>query len=110
MPTLLLSPRSLGSRLAHAAIALSFSVFAATASTAVAAQGLPDFSELVEKVGPAVVNIRTTERGRSARGGSGNEQEDEMAELLRRFFGQPNRPGPRCCGSPTPTSSRAPKR
>jgi len=101
MPTLLLSPRSLGSRLAHAAIALSFSVFAATASTAVAAQGLPDFSELVEKVGPAVVNIRTTERGRSARGGSGNEQEDEMAELLRRFFGQPNRPGPRG-GPPAP--------
>ena len=95
MPTLLLSPRALAKRLAHVALALSFSVFAATASTAVAAQGLPDFSELVEKVGPAVVNIRTTERGRSARGGSGNEQEDEMAELLRRFFGQPNRPGPR---------------
>ena len=37
--------------------------------------------------GPAVVNIRTTERGRTARGGSGNEQDDEMAELFRRFFG-----------------------
>jgi Trypsin-like serine proteases, typically periplasmic, contain C-terminal PDZ domain len=47
--------------------------------------------------GPAVVNIRTVERSRQARGGSG-DPEDDMAELLRRFFGQPpgqQRPGPR---------------
>ncbi len=30
--------------------------------SAARAQGLPDFADLVEKVGPAVVNIRTTER------------------------------------------------
>ncbi len=98
MPLFLLSPRSSASRLSYAAIALAFSVFASAAPMAAAAQGLPDFTELVEKVGPAVVNIRTTERARMARGGSGNDQEDEMAELLRRFFGtpgQPNRPNPR---------------
>ena len=92
-----LSPRSSANRLAYAALALSISLFA-SAAPPVGAQGLPDFTELVEKVGPAVVNIRTTERGRVARGGSGNEQEDEMAELFRRFFGvpgQPNRPNPR---------------
>jgi serine protease Do len=46
--------------------------------------GLPDFADLVERVGPAVVNIRTTERVRS-QGGAGDE---EMQEFLRRFFGQ----------------------
>ncbi|MEO5845339.1 MAG: DegQ family serine endoprotease [Caldimonas sp.] len=97
MPLLLPSPRSHAYRLAFAALVFSFSLFA-SAATPVSAQGLPDFTDLVEKVGPAVVNIRTTERGRAARSGPGNEQDDEMAELFRRFFGvpgQPNRPNPR---------------
>ena len=63
-------------------------MFASAAPAATNALGLPDFTELVEKVGPAVVNIRTIERGRQARSGSGDPEED-MAELLRRFFGQP---------------------
>ena len=98
MPLFLLSPRAPANRAGYAALALALSLFGTGAPTPVAAQGLPDFTDLVEKVGPAVVNIRTTERSRSARGGSGNEQEDEMAELFRRFFGvpgQPNRPNPR---------------
>jgi len=102
MPLFLLSPRSPASRMAYAALLLSLSVITTVAPAPVAAQGLPDFTELVEKVGPAVVNIRTTERGRTARGGPGNEQDEEMAELFRRFFGvpgQPNRPNPR---SPQP--------
>jgi serine protease Do len=45
--------------------------------------GLPDFSDLVDKVGPAVVNIRTTERVRLGQGGA----DEEMQEFLRRFFG-----------------------
>ena len=64
MPLLLLSPRLPANRLAYAALALSLSLFATVAPAPVAAQGLPDFTDLVEKVGPAVVNIRTTERGR----------------------------------------------
>ena len=48
--------------------------------------GLPDFTDLIEKAGPAVVNIRTTERVRMGQGGPG---EEEMQEFLRRFFGQP---------------------
>jgi serine protease Do len=48
--------------------------------------GLPDFSDLIDKAGPAVVNIRTTERIRMGQGGPG---EEEMQEFLRRFFGQP---------------------
>jgi serine protease Do len=45
--------------------------------------GLPDFTDLVDKVGPAVVNIRTTERVKLGQGGG----DDEMQEFLRRFFG-----------------------
>ncbi len=62
------------------------------------AQGLPDFTDLVEKVGPAVVNIRTTERVRAARGGSGELDEDMLDFFRRRGIPIPqipNRPGPR---------------
>ena len=90
--------RSVSQRLTQAALALAFCIFAGAAPAAGNAQGLPDFTELVDKVGPAVVNIRTLERGRQARAGSG-DPEDDMAELLRRFFGQPpgqqQRPVPR---------------
>ena len=59
-------------------------------------RSLPDFTELVEKVGPAVVNIRTTERARAARGGVGPELDDDMLEFFRRFgIPIPNRPTPR---------------
>jgi len=47
--------------------------------------GLPDFTDLIDKVGPAVVNIRTTDRVRLGQGLPGDE---EMQEFLRRFFGQ----------------------
>lgn len=51
--------------------------------------GLPDFTPLVERVGPSVVNIRTLERvPRRARGAAGTP-EQQMEELLRRFFGMP---------------------
>ncbi len=48
--------------------------------------GLPDFTDLIDKVGPAVVNIRTTEKVRQGQGGG---QDEEMQEFLRRFFGAP---------------------
>jgi hypothetical protein len=61
----------------------------------VTAQSLPDFTELVERVGPSVVNIRTTERGRSAAGG-GAEVDPSMEEFFRRFgIPMPGRPGQR---------------
>src|SRR4051812_29296273 len=56
---------------------------------------LPDFTELVDQVGPAVVNIRTLERARAG-GGQGNGQMDEeMQEFFRRFFGVPMPNAPR---------------
>lgn len=67
---------------------------------------LPDFADLVDQVGPSVVNIRTLERSQKqalARG----DQEEEMQELFRRFFGipipnMPSNPG-------VPGAPKAPK-
>jgi serine protease Do len=59
---------------------------------------LPDFTELVEKVGPAVVNIRTMERARTATrgGGATPEIDEDMQEFFRRFgIPIPNQPSPR---------------
>ena len=55
----------------HAAAAALAAAMAATWPAAGAAQQvvLPDFSELADRVGPSVVNIRTLERGRPVRGG-----------------------------------------
>jgi len=45
-------------------------------------QGLPDFTPLVEHVGPAVVNIRTSEK---IKVGSAGKLDPGIADLLRRF-------------------------
>ena len=49
---------------------------------------LPDFTDLVEQVGPSVVNIRTLEKV-SSRAGAGGPSDEDMQEFFRRFFGQP---------------------
>ena len=52
-------------------------------------RGLPDFTELVEQVGPAVVNIRTVEKvsrdSAGGGGGGGGGIDDDMLEFFRRF-------------------------
>jgi serine protease Do len=68
---------------------------------------LPDFADLVERTGPAVVNIRTTERARANVAGPGGggggggggpqmpegiDENDPFYEFFRRFF--PPRPSP----------------
>jgi serine protease Do len=58
------------------------------------AQTLPDFADLVEKVGPAVVNIRTLEKSKMNGSTFGSlDENDPMAELFNRFFGQRGFPG-----------------
>jgi serine protease Do len=83
-------------RIFHSALVLALALTGTLAASPGGAQGLPDFTELVDKVGPAVVGIRTTER-RAARGGP--ELDDDMLEFFRRFGipvpNQPGRPGPR---------------
>ena len=57
------------------------------------AGGLPDLVMLVEKAGPAVVNIRTIEK-RQQYAQHSNEAERQLQEYLFRFFGVPQ-PGGR---------------
>jgi serine protease Do len=60
------------------------------------ARELPDFTELAERVGPAVVNIRTAERGRAAAQAGGTEMDEQMREFFRRFgIPMPDNPQPR---------------
>ncbi|MBC7604807.1 MAG: DegQ family serine endoprotease [Ramlibacter sp.] len=91
-----------------AALAVTTTVALIPAKPVVAqARSLPDFTDLVEQVGPSVVNIRTVEKVRAgAAGGAQGNMDEEMQEFLRRFFGQqmpnaprgqaprPNRPAP----------------
>ena len=61
-----------------------------TASGVAEAAVLPDFTDLVDKDGPAVVNIRTTEKSKAMQPGvQGSPEDEEMQEFFRRFFGQP---------------------
>ncbi len=50
---------------------------------AASVRGLPDFTDLVEQVGPSVVNIRTMEKVASRGGMSG--MDEEMLEFFKRF-------------------------
>ena len=99
MPLSSISSQSFLDRLTRdAAVALLGLVVIAAAPAPARAQSLPDFTDLVEKVGPAVVNIRTTERARAARSGSGELDEDMLDFFRRRGIPipqVPNRPGPR---------------
>ena len=45
---------------------------------------LPDFTDLVEQVGPSVVNIRTLEKA-SAHAAQGNGMDEDMLEFFKRF-------------------------
>ena len=51
-------------------------------------KGLPDFTELVERVGPSVVSIRTTQRVNDD-DDEGDESDAQMREFFKRFFGVP---------------------
>ncbi len=72
-------------------------------STVAQVRTLPDFTDLVEQVGPSVVNIRTLEKA-LVRPGTGGAGEEEMLEFFRRFglpmpniprqAPRPNRPHP----------------
>jgi serine protease Do len=68
------------------------SLFAVMATPAfaisAALQKLPNFSELVEQSGPAVVNIKTTQKVQARNENAELSQEEE--EELKRFFGGPN--------------------
>lgn len=86
-----------------ALVGIESSVLAAPISTAAAA--LPDFADLVDKTGSAVVNIRTTEKAKAAstnQFGLGGDDED-IQDFFRRFFGVPSpKQTPQPNPNPTP--------
>ncbi len=88
-------------------VAFFFTVFSVLAQAD--SRGLPDFTELVEKQGPAVVNISTTQslrsNGRNAQPFPFDEN-DPMFEFFRRFI--PRQPGmPGIPGVPRDYESRS---
>ena len=63
-----------------------------------ATQVLPDFADLADRAGPAVVNIRTTARVAANAGAlpfPDIDENDPMYEFFRRFFPNPPQQGPR---------------
>ena len=73
-------------------------------STASLAKDLPDFTELVEKHGPAVVNVSTKTRAGNQRGQQ-QYDENDLYEFFRRFMPPDAMPNPR--GNPnTPNIPR----
>lgn len=80
-------------------------------SAGAAARDLPDFSDIVEKVGPAVVNIRTTQKvGGNPQGQfpnfPGMDPNDPFFEFFRRFM-PPGTPMPQ---QQQPRQQRSPER
>ena len=104
-----------GQKMRGWAMAWAFALTGAAALVPVVpahAQGrtLPDFTDLVDQVGPSVVNIRTVERV-TARPGPGGSDE-EMLEFFRRFgIPLPNIPrqGPRQQPQPDGNGQQQPR-
>jgi serine protease Do len=76
-------------------------VFFASLPLSAKVTGLPDFTELVEKAGPAVVNIRVTQFGTrdpqaSGQNGRSRDREEQnqrdIPEFFRRYFEMPEDP------------------
>lgn len=68
------------------------------------ARVFPDFSDLAEQVGPSVVNIRTLEKV-SSHSVRDNSPEEDVQDMLRRFFGDRIPQFPR--GTPRQKSPKA---
>ena len=83
---MMLRTTAVASAMAVAALAGSamLPAAAAHAQSTAAARGLPDFTDLVDQVGPSVVNIRTLEKVSNNAGDSLGMDED-MLEFFRRF-------------------------
>ena len=77
---------SLGAVLLTGATLAAPAQAAGSAPQPACACALPDFTALVEKTGPSVVNIRTYKK---VPVGSGDQMDEQTRELLRRFFGVP---------------------
>ncbi|RFB74333.1 MULTISPECIES: DegQ family serine endoprotease [unclassified Herbaspirillum] len=98
----------LSSLLSASVLALSPALTGMSAAVAApAVAGLPDFADIVDRTGPGVVNIRTTERVKTGQPQAGADDE-EMQEFFRRFFGvpMPRQQQPNTPNTPRPNPNR----
>lgn len=70
-------------------LTLAVTLMSISFSTHVSAKALPDFTDMVKKNAPAVVNIATV--GESRRSSEGSPRNEELEEFFR-YFMPPNRP------------------
>ncbi|HET7592464.1 MAG TPA: DegQ family serine endoprotease [Rhodanobacteraceae bacterium] len=94
-------------RVAAVFVLLCFSG-AGTALAATPTVALPDFTSIVQKYGPAVVNVvahykHASEMGDEHPGGQQTQMEPQMPDILRHFFGMPL--GPEFRGPTGPAES-----
>ncbi len=85
-----------------AGLCATFLLGLAAKPAAAQVRALPDFTDLVEQVGPSVVNIRTLEKVTARPRAGGGNMDEEMLEFFRRF-GVPIPNAPR---QPTPRPNR----
>jgi serine protease Do len=78
-------PATIVAALAALVLSLAPAAFAPAAAQTRAAAGLPDFTELYERNGPAVVSIDVTQRVRRQQGPQGLSEDDPFYEFFRRF-------------------------
>ena len=67
---------------------------------AIAHADLPDFTQLVEKNAPAVVNVQATHSGKIDSEAADGGDDQDMPDVLRRFFGPQGPQGPQGQGHP----------
>jgi len=79
---------------AAGALLLVLNLPLAPAASAQGRAGLPDFTDLYERNGPAVVSIDVTQKSRRARGMPELSEDDPFYEFCRRFGQVPPRRGP----------------
>jgi len=79
---------------AAGALLLVLNLPLAPAASAQGRAGLPDFTDLYERNGPAVVSIDVTQKSRRARGMPELSEDDPFYEFFRRFGQVPPRRGP----------------
>jgi len=94
-------------------MAMFASIWSVPATAQTNSRGLPDFSDLVDRVGPAVVNIRTTQKvsqnPQGLPGFPGMDPNDPFFEFFRRFM-PPGTPMPGMPGQPPRGGQPAPDR
>ncbi len=76
------------------ALVLALSTAFVPSAAAQGRAGLPDFTDLYEKNGPAVVSIDVTQKARRPRGMPDISEDDPFYEFFRRFGQVPPRRGP----------------